>query len=76
MSRPFQFDLRALFSATIFFAVAASLLGIAARAQEPLALWWSLPCFAAGIGHFNGRVLQYGLIASGLALFLSFAVLA
>ena len=76
MSRRFQFNLRALLGATAFLAVAAVLMGIAARGQELLALWWSLPFFAAGLGLLRGRALPYSLIAAALALFLSFAVMA
>ena len=75
MLRRYQFSVRALLGATVLFALAALLMRIAARELEPLALWWSLPFLAAGLGLLNGRALSYSLIAAALALFLSFAVM-
>jgi len=68
-----QFTLRALLVAIVCFSAGAVLLGVAKREEEPLALWWSIPCFGIGIGVLNGRAIQYGLIGGALALFMSFA---
>lgn len=75
MVQQFQFDLKVLFVAVAYFAVGAMLLAIGVGREEPLALWWSLPFMAIGLGLFKGHPLRYGLIGAAVALFLSIIVM-